>query len=76
MIKQVNILVVDDRDENLMAVEGRPRVPAEVVSVAPVDRLQQEAGLDVLELGRDWAHLYSHTRISDSNWSTSTGFVM
>jgi hypothetical protein len=41
-----------------------------------VDRLQQEAGLDVLELGDGLGHLYSHTRISDSSWSTSTGFVM
>ena len=58
------------------AFEGRAGVAAEVVPVALVNRLQQEAGLDVVELGRRAGHLYSHTLISESSWSTSTGFVM
>jgi hypothetical protein len=46
-----------------------------------VHRLQQQLELQALELllvvgGRRGAYRYSHTRISETSWSTSTGLVM
>ena len=58
------------------------RVLAEVEAVLAVDALEQQLELERLglqpPLGRRllMLYLYSHTRISESNWSVSTGFVM
>ena len=49
-----------------------------------VDRLEQQLDLEPLELGVAGdvglpvvvGYRYSHTRIRDSSWSVSTGFVM
>jgi hypothetical protein len=59
--------------------QRRRRVPAEVEAVAPLDCLEQEVQLEPLELRVlrrsffDPAHLYSHTRMSETSWSVSTG---
>ena len=69
------------------ALQRRLRVLPEVEPVPAVDGLEQEADLELLELalrsaapGRFRAGLgvqwYSHTRINESSWSVSTGFVM
>jgi hypothetical protein len=49
----------------------------------PEDALEEQLELERLEiqppLGRRhnrFVYLYSHTRIRDSSWSVSTGFVM
>ena len=59
--------------------EGRHRVSAEVVVVLQVHRVKQQLGLDVEVPGRTrrlTVHLGIHTRTSDSNCSTSSGFAM
>ena len=53
--------------------ERRLRIAFEIVAPAPLDRLQQQRDLEVIEMVAGRTHLYNQTRMVDSRRSTLTG---